>query len=624
MRSARLAGLILAALTACDLRPALKSPANGGNAWRVLTSEHFALYTDAEPADARRELGEFEAIRNALETVAFPPSGSGEPRVSVVFFTRRGDYEALAPQETNGFVAPHLWLDLERQPTILVAGDAKESARRTFVHEEVHELMHRAFGNTPMWLNEGLADYFSSLRIEGNLVVLGDVVPERAIPPDLVPSALEVVRADRRVFSVEESGTRTVAEYYAGAWLLVHLLRNGPQAYRRRFDALADALNAGQTGVEAWNVAMKGILASRLEDDFRAHIRATTWPLYGEHVDPPPPSAIAERVMRPAEVHLLWARLAQPRDGDRSLASREIDEATALEPDSAEVAYIRGCAAMAAHAKADAATAFQAALARSPGEPRFLYGLALATDDCGSAASGVTDPKLCDALAAAAHSPEQNGLAAAYLARTGHVDDALQRAKQAYRADGRCVPCTAILAELLAAKGDVPRAIAVLEQSLSASAETPQDRALATMLEKFRLRGAPRPSPPVDEAPVATSIETPGLCPSECAGQAPATLIEALSTRAAATRSCYEQALGERAELRGKSRVAVRVAGDGRVCAVRIVSSEMPASMNTCVLQIFGGDGYPRPAGGCVEVTIPIAFAPEDAATGAKRMLRRE
>jgi tetratricopeptide (TPR) repeat protein len=239
---------------------------------------------------------------------------------------------------------------------------------------------------------------------------------------------------------------------------------------------------------------MKGITSSQLESDFRAHMSASTWPRYGERIAPPPPSAIAERAMRPAEVHLLWARLAQPQHGDRSLASREIDEAAALEPDSADVAYLRGCAAMAAHAKPIAATAFKAALASSPHEPRYLFGVALATGDCGSGASAPTDTGLCDALATAANAPEENALTAVYLARTGHVDDALRRAKQAYRADGRCAPCAAILADLLAATGDRPRAIAVLEQSLSASAETPQDRALAARLEKYRLGGGPRPS----------------------------------------------------------------------------------------------------------------------------------
>ena len=216
------------------------------------------------------------------------------------------------------------------------------------------------------------------------------------MPAGLVPSALEVVRASRSAFSAEESDARTAARFYTGAWLLVHLLRDGPEPYRSRFDALADALNAGQSGDEAWNVAMKGITSSQLESDFRAHMSASTWPRYGERIAPPPPSAIAERAMRPAEVHLLWARLAQPQHADRSLASREIDEAAALEPDSAEVAYLRGCAAMAAHAKASAATAFKAALASSPHEPRYLFGVALATGDCGSGESAPTDTGLCD------------------------------------------------------------------------------------------------------------------------------------------------------------------------------------------------------------------------------------
>ena len=481
----------------------------------------------------------------------------------------------------------------------------------------LHELMHRAFGNTPMWLNEGLADYFSTLRIEGDRVVLGEIVRERAIPDESIPSALETVRANRAAF--QESGALTSGRYYKGAWLLVHFLRDGPALYRSRFDVLAGALNAGRSSAEAWNIAMKGITASQLEGDFRAHLRAFSWPLYGKKIDPPSTSAIVERAMRPAEVHLLWARVAKPHHGDRSLASREIGEAAALEPDSAEVAYVRGCAAMAADDKTTAASAFKAALAHSPNEPRYLYGVALATGDCGSVGmSGVTVAALCDSLVARARSPEENALAAAYLANTGHVDDAFERAKKAYGADGRCFPCAATFADLLAAKGDTRRAIAVLEQSLSASAETPQDRVLAKMLERFRLGGGPHPAAAGDAPEVAAPIGEPDFCPGECTGHASAPLLAALSARAGQTRSCYQRALVESTELRGRSRVSVRVAEDGRVCGARIVASDMPASMNTCLLQVLGAGRYPPAAGGCVEMNVPIAFSPQDATTGSR------
>ena len=283
---------------------------------------------------------------------------------------------------------------------------------------------------------------------------------------------------------------------------------------------------------------MNGITASLFEGDFRAHVRAFSWPLYGKVIEQPKPATIVERAMRPAEVHLLWARLAKPHHGDRSLASREIDDAGALEPDSAEVAYVRGCAAMVAHDNSSAASAFKAAVARSPNEPRYMYGVALATGDCGSTGtSGVTSASLCDALAADAHSPEENALTAVYLAKTGHLDDALQRAKQAYRSDGRCVPCAAILAELLAAKGDTPRADR-RPRAVPVLAETQGDRVIAKMLAKFHLGGGPHPAAAVDAPEVAAPVGEPDSCPGQCTGHASPSLAAALSARAAQTRSC--------------------------------------------------------------------------------------
>jgi hypothetical protein len=59
-------------------------------------------------------------------------------------------------------------------------------------------------------------------------------------------------------------------------------------------------------------------------------------------------------------------------------------------------------------------------------------------------------------------------------------------------------------------------------------------------------------------------------------------------------------------------RVMVRVADDGRVCAARVVASDMPDSMNACVLQTLAANDYPRPAGGCRQQTVPLSFVPDD------------
>jgi len=324
--------------------------------------------------------------------------------------------------------------------------------------------------------------------------VPGSVVPERNwVARDDIPSVVEI--RGSAPLNFDPSNSKTAARFYAGAWFLVHMLLDGPATYRPRFNAFLDALNTGHSAEDAWQVAMEGIDPSRLEDDFRAHVRALSWPLYRQRIQPSPPAPISERAMRPAEVHLLWARLAQPNPGGDSLAAREIDEAAGLEPHSPEVAYVRGCAAWAAKAKDAAAHAFEAALSIAPLEPRYLFGVALATGDCGSSEAAPKNTPLCDSLVVTASSPEQNALAARFLWITGRQQEALRRAEEAFSADIRCAPCAYVLAGLLAKNCNMPGAIEVLEQFLSVSVETPQDRLLAERREKYRLLGGSRCPP---------------------------------------------------------------------------------------------------------------------------------
>jgi tetratricopeptide (TPR) repeat protein len=483
-------GIALAAClsSGCDrFTPPLRSPASGGAPWRELDSDHFALYTDVDPEDARRELREFEGLRHALEESSFHGDGVGEPRVALVVFRRGADYDALGPKNAVGAANAQLPIDLERQPVLLFTGDMTNAMRRTFVHEEVHELMHRTYGNTPPWLNEGLASYFSSLRVEEGHVVLGDNVPELlALPLRMLPGPSETVNPDAQSVYHEREDARQVERmgYYESAWLLVHLLRNGPQAYRSRFDVLADALNRGLPAQQAWAEATKGLTSAQLEHDFRAHVLAPSWKLIGGPIAPAPAVSISERALRPAEVHLLWARLASVKD--RALTARQIEAAAALEPGSGAVSYARGSAAMLAGDRKGAEVAFRRALETAPVDPRYLFAVARATGDCGSSARPPTDTALCEALVAGARTSEEQALAALYLARLGQANDALQRAYRALHADGRCAGCAVVLAELLVGVGRPHDAIDVLEQALSASPETRVDRAVSQMLANLR------------------------------------------------------------------------------------------------------------------------------------------
>jgi tetratricopeptide (TPR) repeat protein len=523
----RRAFVLLASLTACVLfRPPLQSPEEGGDLWNQLTTAHFVLYTDLSIAQAQSRIAQFETLRSALEDVSFPPSGQPERRAAVVLFRHSSDYEALAPNGTDAVFYDRLPLDLEREPTLLVSGGFMAGTpprdvmppllsrcpstssmspscwssrgsigqtpldpQRRFVHEMVHDLMHRAFGDTPLWLNEGLAQYFSTIRIEGDQIVLGDPVPQdTAVPASVLPTVSEITHGDRSQFWPRDFDTATSARYYAGAWVLVHMLRNGPQRYRERFNVLAGALNEGKTADLAWRLAMAGLDEETLQGDFVAYAKTSVWRLVEKrataHAWPP----AATRSMRPAEVHLLWARIAPPDAAGRAFAGEQINKVDRLEPDWADVAYARGCLATALEHPSEASAAFRKAVTLSPDDPRYLFGLARSLSTEPLAANNGDSPELSrtyDRLAATATSPEQVALVASFLVATAHPEDALQRAEQAVRADRRCAPCAGALAKILAARGDMAGAIAVIERALSASLESPQDRDLLEALERY-------------------------------------------------------------------------------------------------------------------------------------------
>jgi hypothetical protein len=124
----------------------------------------------------------------------------------------------------------------------------------------------------------------------------------------------------------------------------------------------------------------------------------------------------------------------------------------------------------------------------SPNEPRYRFGVVLALLGARTGAARVRRElaRACEGLVASAVSPEQDTAAARCLEATGAPDEAFRRAERAVAGDARCVPCALTFADFAASRGDVKRAIVVLEHALSVSLDTPRDRALLEELARLR------------------------------------------------------------------------------------------------------------------------------------------
>jgi hypothetical protein len=114
----------------------------------------------------------------------------------------------------------------------------------TLRHEGLHQYLDRGVGQAPVWLNEGLAEYFESAKlVRGTLV---DGVPqERHVEKLLDPQTTWVPFEELLAMGPAEFYGAS-ALHYAQSWALVHWLQESGLAAGRVFQGLVDDLAAGK------------------------------------------------------------------------------------------------------------------------------------------------------------------------------------------------------------------------------------------------------------------------------------------------------------------------------------------------------------------------------------------
>jgi tetratricopeptide (TPR) repeat protein len=186
--------------------------AAGSEAWLELRSLNFVLATDAGEAAGREALYELEQLRTAL-----PLRDTGA--LELFYFQDPGQLARF--HNRDGF------LQDERTGNRAIAAVSSTTA---LLHEYVHFATARDVPFFPfspsdrLWVAEGLADYYSTARIESGSLTIG--LPYAAAlyklrRGTLLPVAeLDRVERDSRYY--RDFAARSL--FYAESWALVHLL----------------------------------------------------------------------------------------------------------------------------------------------------------------------------------------------------------------------------------------------------------------------------------------------------------------------------------------------------------------------------------------------------------------
>lgn len=212
--------------------------------WTLAKTQHFELYSQNGAATARSALIWFEQLRTFFQQQTGLSLDNRLP-VRVIGFRSEGEYRPYRLRPTSDAY----YVGTENCDYIVMpALDASEFS--TAAHEYAHLILHARGLRLPPWLNEGLAEFFSTLRISDRSWNLGGDLPARSrlLKRDswMPLSRLLTLPAE----SALQENRDKAALFYAQSWKLTEMLVLSPE-YRPRFQMLTAVLTSGIPSLQA-------------------------------------------------------------------------------------------------------------------------------------------------------------------------------------------------------------------------------------------------------------------------------------------------------------------------------------------------------------------------------------
>jgi len=272
---------LLAALASSAPRGARVEEGQRGSGvtWLSVRSQNFLVVGEARERDLRRVASRLEEYRAAFSRLLpVGHSDSGVP-TAVVVFPDDSTYAPFKPL-LAGRTAPNVagyfqpGADVNYITIVLERGAARDPA--TLLHEYVHLLVDNHFSAAPLWLKEGIAEFYSTARVSegGRRLTLGEPPAQRVRDlrgRELIPLGA-LFRIDQTSPYYSESGK--LGLFYAQSWALVHYLTEVRGGARREAFARFTALLAEGRPVEDALRGAFGAGAGEIESGLAAYVRA--------------------------------------------------------------------------------------------------------------------------------------------------------------------------------------------------------------------------------------------------------------------------------------------------------------------------------------------------------------
>src|SRR5579859_5201786 len=197
--------------------------------WIEVRSPHFTVVTNSNEKQGRHIADQFERMRSVFH-VAFPKLqiDPGAPLIVLAIKDEKG-FRALEPEAylAKGSVKlGGLFLRASDKNYVLMRLDAEgEHPYAIVYHEYTHLLLSKSAEFMPLWLNEGLAEFYQNTDIRDKEALLGQPSGDDILwlrQNRLLPLAtLFTVDHNSPYYHEENKGSI----FYAESWALTHYLK---------------------------------------------------------------------------------------------------------------------------------------------------------------------------------------------------------------------------------------------------------------------------------------------------------------------------------------------------------------------------------------------------------------
>ncbi len=226
---------MLALLCAC-------ARAEWASTWTLAQSQHFEVYSQAGGETARSALVWFEQLRAFFQQAGL--NFDDRSRVRVIGFRSTKEYNLYRLRASSDAY----YVGTESRDYIVMPTLAADHFR-VAAHEYAHAMLHAAGLKFPPWLAEGLAEFFSTIRISGQGCELGAELPAHLQVLERrgwIPLGDLIAVPEKSPFL---ENRENASLFYAESWELTDMLVLSPN-YAPRFHDLISALASGISGAE--------------------------------------------------------------------------------------------------------------------------------------------------------------------------------------------------------------------------------------------------------------------------------------------------------------------------------------------------------------------------------------